>query len=132
MGLKFYINGTVGAKDGTLVSSGNMMSPIVFDGMYPGASGSQVSKTIFIRADDGETWRDVNMQFKGSTSARFEYSSPSSGFVTGYDSGNPQVILFLPKVTSNNISFVVTAKSLSSESTSPDTSVSLVAWGWQS
>jgi hypothetical protein len=56
--LHFYSGGTEGARDGTLISNGDLTSPAVFDGMYP-ASGSPVTVTrdVYLRADTGETYK---------------------------------------------------------------------------
>ena len=52
--LRFYMNGTAGAKDGTEISSNTLSNPLIADGFYP-ASGVAVSKdiTVCIRADSG-------------------------------------------------------------------------------
>ena len=76
MGLKFYVGGTTGAQNGTLLSDGDMTNPLIFDGMYP-AAGVTVSKSrsIHIRADAGETWHWVQVQVRGACSANFGLTS---------------------------------------------------------
>lgn len=58
MALHFYMNGTEGAKDGTLLSGGDLSSCLTTEG-FEVASGVTVSKkySICVRADEGETWK---------------------------------------------------------------------------
>lgn len=130
MGLHFYFGGSEGATDGTLISSGDLSAPAIFDGMYPGGSPVTVTRKICIRADSGEIWRDVNVQLKGNTNQRMRIQVISKG-CQGWVSSTPPGLfsLFLPQVSSVNISFTVQASAVSTESNSPDTSVSLIAFG---
>ena len=130
MGLHFYHGGTEGAADGTLISSGDLSAPAIFDGMYPGTSSVSVTRKICIRADNGETWRDVNVQLKGNVNQRMRISVISKG-CQGWVPSNPPGLfsLFLPQVSSVNIAFNVVASAVSTENNSPDTSVSLIAFG---
>lgn len=70
MALHFYMNGTAGAKDGVEVSNGDLSNPIVTDGVYV-AEGTTVTKRIplSIRADEGETWRQVELLVVSSENA---------------------------------------------------------------
>ena len=135
LSLKFYKNATDGAKDGTLISSSDGTSPIIIDGMYPGAA--TVSKTIgniAIRADDGEVWRFVNLTFKGTNLAKFKFAGDSVGTTLAsklFASSNPARNCLIKKVTDANIVFSVNAEASPSDSGSPDTSVDIVAWGWR-
>lgn len=130
MGLHFYYGGTLGAADGTLISSGDLTSPLIFDGMYPGSSTSSVAKTLFLRADAGEIWRDVNIILREfTTTSHFSLSAPSKGFIGGYTASDKS-IFWIPKVTDVNISMTLTASSTSTETSgSPDTSAYIIAFG---
>lgn len=134
MSLKFYQNATDGAKDGTLISSSDGTAPVIFDGMYPGASTVSKTISIAIRADAGEVWRFVNLTCKGTSLAKFKLDGTNLG---SYGSAKlwvdvqPARSCFIRKVTDTNIVFSVTAEASPSDTGSPDTSVSLVAWGWR-
>ena len=130
MGLHFYLGGSEGATDGTLISKGDLSAPVIFDGMYPGASSVTVTRKICIRTDAGETWRDVNIQLKNNVNQRLRISVISKG-CQGWVSSNPPGLfsLFLPELTGVNIAFNVIATAVSTENNSPDTSVSLIAFG---
>ena len=132
MGLHFYLYGSEGATDGTLISSGDLANPAIFHGMYPGTSPVTVTRKICIRADGGETWRDVNIQLKGNAKQRMKITIVSKGCQGAVNNTPPGLFsLFLPQVSAANIAFNVVATAFSAENNSPDTSISLIAFGRQ-
>ena len=129
MGLKFYVGGTTGAQNGTLLSDGDMTNPLIFDGMYP-ATGVTVSKlrSIHIRADAGETWHWVQVQVRGAYSANFGLTS-NVGANDGYHSSIG--CLLLATVTDVNQPITISGSCSGSDTNSPDVTSKLVAWGWK-
>lgn len=132
LALHFYLNGSTGNRDGTLLSSGDWSNPLVFDGLYPGAASVFKTLTIHIRADMGETWRAVNLQFKGTNNARFKFTGGVSYFQTTgfYDPGYGATAFFL-KIQDINFAVPIKVEATPKDTNSPDTSVQLVAWGVQ-
>ena len=55
--IRFYIDGTTGQKDGTEVTS---INPITATGLFPsGSTAASKSVKVYIRADAGESYRQV-------------------------------------------------------------------------
>lgn len=55
--IRFYIDGTAGQKDGTEVTETN---PITTTGLFPsGGTAANKSVKVYIRADAGESYRQV-------------------------------------------------------------------------
>lgn len=55
--IRFYIDGTAGQKDGTEVTS---INPITVTGLFPsGSPAANKSVKVYIRADAGESYRQV-------------------------------------------------------------------------
>lgn len=139
--IRFYMKGTVGAKDGTEISSNTLANPLIADGFYP-ASGVTVTKDIpvYIRADSGETWKDVIVGVISTTTderAKFEVSPATVGSVVGksillfYSGGTTytEKFPFFPELTDTNQSLILTVKASGDESNSPDTSQKLMVIG---
>ena len=135
--LRFYMNGTAGAKDGTEISSNTLSNPLIADGFYP-ASGLTVSKdiTVCIRADSGETWKSVviavvstgtdersKFALKAATNGKIIYLySTSSDFLE-------DKFPFFPEVGDTNQTFTLTVSASGDESNSPDTTQKLMVIG---
>ena len=72
----------------------------------------------------------LNIQLKNNVNQRLRISVISKG-CQGWVSSSPPGLfsLFLPELTGVNIAFNVIATAVSTENNSPDTSVSLIAFG---
>ena len=127
--IRFYMNGTEGAQDGTEISNGDLSNPLVVDGFYP-AAGVTVSKTVtvMVRADAGETWKLVIIAVVSTTTnerSKFavttEYSINNSGPSNNFP--------YFPEVTSVNQALTLTVSANGGESNSPDTTQKLMIIG---
>ena len=123
MALHFYGGAvTIGGTNGTLLSSGDGSAPLVFDGMFPGASDVTKKLTIAVRADPGEQWYHCVISLKGTYQNRF-YLSNYAYTSTNMSFGNS---LYYPIVGDTNKLLDITAYAGPTDPTGPDTSVDLV------
>lgn len=128
MALHFYMNGTTGAQDGTEISNGDLSNPLLFDGFYV-ASGVDVSKTktIYIRADAGETWKTVLVVLVSNDSKNYQFTISGSQAARIGDQTYPHFSCnFFPTITDTNVSMTVTAIVNGSKTDTPDTKVKLM------
>jgi len=134
MALHFYMNGTEGAKDGVEVSNGDLSNPIVTDGVYV-AEGTTVTKRIplSIRADEGETWRQVELLvMSGENNIGYgTYSFEGRDIVFGViDFKNVQDWIYGKRiVTDVNANFVLCVEIKGSDVNNNVTNAKLVAIG---
>jgi hypothetical protein len=134
LAIRFYIGGTASARDGTLISSGDLTAPSIFDGMYP-AAGGRVSRSvpIMMRADVGELWKNVNVQLKGAYINKWNISGKiPMWYAVGPSFNTIGRICYFISVGDVNISLgTVTGYANGSESlgVSPDTTTQLIAYG---
>ena len=141
MALHFYMNGTTGAQDGVEISNGDLSNPLLFDGFYA-ATGIELSKTktIHIRADEGEVWHMVTVVAGTNSSSTKSYvflsGSSTIEILSGYSSStstytnalsNTKLCLF-PVVKNNNMPITITSWVIGGEP-SPDTSIKLFVVG---
>lgn len=136
MAIRFYIGGTEGMKNGTLISNGDGTAPIMFDGIYPGAAEVTISRTISIRADEDEEWLYINIGIDSTVKVNATAADNRIFFGNvSLDPGNvwgttgPGQSIFVPYVGDLNRNFVVYARAKPTEVGSPDTSIRLVANG---
>ena len=148
MALRFYINGSRGGTDGTELSGGNGSSPIMFDGMYPGTSTIGIYRTISIRPDSGEDWRDVMILIKHNQS---DPANIRMCFKTDYGNGYYTTLggvnctgiafeyipdlqlqimgIYVPRLKANNSNFTIYCFAKTTDTGSPDISAEIVAFG---
>lgn len=131
MALHFYINGTAGAKDGTLLSGGDLSSCLTTDGLYP-AAGMTISKeyTVSVRADEGETWQFcpialVSDSCQGWVNSKLDENTSNldrlcscAGIVLGFFT-----------ISDTNRNFKVTLSANGSDTDTPNTDTKLMVWG---
>ena len=137
MALHFYINGTKGAKDGTLLSDGDLSSCLVTEGISV-ASGVSVNKTysICVRADEGEIWKfcPVFITSEDETSIK-NFSIPTNTahhipILMCLDSSDGYIGGFFEIGDTNEI-FDINISFDGSQINSPDTSAKLMIKGEQ-
>ena len=134
MALHFYMNGTEGAKDGVEVSNGDLSNPIVTDGVYV-AEGTTVTKRIplSIRADEGETWRQVELLVMSSESkigrSRYFFEGTDKLFKVYVNSDIWGEIDGKKTVTDVNTNFVLYVEIDGSDINNNTTNAKLVAIG---
>ena len=129
MALHFYINGTAGAKDGTMLSGGDLSSCLTTEG-FEVASGVNVSKTydVCVRADEGEVWKfcPINVVSDSTNvanyfiidSAEYLVYSTSGMYIYGYFEITDVNKVFKVKITVNG-----------SNTNTPDTTSKLMVGG---
>lgn len=132
MAIRFYMNGTEGATDGTEISNGDLTNPLVVDGFYP-AAGITVSKTVtlMVRADAGETWKGVIIAVVSSTTderSKFNISGIKEILTVINQSGH-RLTPFYPSVSNVNQALTLTVSASGNESNSPDTTQKLMMIG---
>lgn len=134
MAIRFYMNGTEGATDGTEISNGDLTNPLVADGFYP-AAGTTVSKNIdlMLRADAGETWKCVITAVGSSTTnelSKFALTQPNGNYVAFYNSStNAGQLPFYAEVKDVNQKLTLTVSASGDENNSPDTTQKLIVVG---
>ena len=81
--IRFYIDGTTGQKDGTEVTS---INPITATGLFPsGSTAASKSVKVYIRADAGESYRQVLVGVNAVFLNSWQYIS-SGTLTAGYQS----------------------------------------------
>lgn len=131
MAIRFYMNGTEGAKDGTEISSGDLSNPLVVDGLYPGA-GITVSKSVavMIRADPGETWKGVVVAVTCKTNEINRFLINAENHICFKGNGRYYCKFpFLPELKDVNKQLTLTVMANGDESNSPDTTTKLQVIG---
>lgn len=134
MALHFYMNGTAGAKDGVEVSNGDLSNPIVTDGVYV-AEGTTVTKRIplSIRADEGETWRRVELLVMSSENSigddTYSFGGVTAIFRVVDFTGSWEYLYGKSTVTDVNTNFVLYVKINGSDINNNVTNAKLVAIG---
>lgn len=127
--IRFYINGTVGAKDGTEVTADN---PITADGMYPsGSTAASKSIKVCIRADEGESYSQVMVGPSFANTGKCIITAYSAGTKTQriYSrSDNVFLVPMIKTVADTNREFTLTFYANASESGTVDTSIVLFAY----
>ena len=127
MAIRFYMNGTKGATDGTEISNGDLTNPLVVDGFYP-AAGVTVSKTVtlMVRADAGETWKGVILAITSDTDERDKFALYSQNEIYY---GDYCRLPFYPELKDVNQYLNLTVSANGDESNSPDTTQKLQVIG---
>ncbi|MCH4157639.1 MAG: hypothetical protein LKF34_03445 [Acidaminococcaceae bacterium] len=132
MAIRFYVNGTVGAQDGTEISSGDLSNPLVADGFYP-AVGVTVSKSIpvMVRADTGEVWKCVAVAVTSTTANEIDKFALNSSYLMQMlgNGNNIANIPFFAELTDKNQALQLTVSASGDESNSPDTTQKLMVLG---
>ena len=134
MAIRFYVGGTPGATDGTLISSGDMTAPVIFDGMYPAAGViATKAKNIFVRADPGEVWMGVHMALVAPSGriyiSNYIYNASVPTISWDNNAGPNGLRMYLPKLGSVNIGFILTASINGSDLVATDLTCYLTARG---
>lgn len=138
MAIHFYYGGTDGKQDGTLISNGDLTSPLVADGFYP-ASGVTLSKTIpiQIRADAGETWQAVSIAFVSDTEDIYNGNADKSlvsiptddnSNIWSYCAGMENCFI-AGGVHDTNKTFNIQIRANGDGTNSPDTSIKIITTG---
>ena len=132
MAVRFYMNGTEGAQDGTEISNGDLSNPLVADGFYP-AAGVTVSKSIpvMVRADAGEVWKCVAVAVTSTTANEInKFALNGSHYMLMLGNGsNIANIPFFAELTDKNQALQLTVSASGDESNSPDTTQKLMVLG---
>lgn len=132
MAIRFYMNGTKGATDGTEISNGDLTNPLVADGFYP-AVGVTVSKSIpvMVRADTGEVWKCVAVAVTSTTANEIDKFALNSSYLMQMlgNGNNIANIPFFAELTDKNQALQLTVSASGDESNSPDTTQKLMVLG---
>lgn len=133
MAIRFYVNGNAGQRDGSLISNGDGSAPLMFDGMYPGSAAITIARTVLIRADLGEEWRDVDVYLKSPSQLTYASNDLANGSGTlriAFMVVGPLLPkLFFPKIADINIPLTIYAVAKPSDTGSPDISVDIALVG---
>jgi hypothetical protein len=126
------MNGTEGAKDGTLLSDGDLSSCLVTEGISV-ASGVSINKSysICVRADEGEIWKfcPVFITSEDETSIK-NFSIHNIYKIMSLGSSDDYIGGFF-KIGDTNEIFDIDISFNGSQINSPDTSAKLMIEGEQ-